>query len=520
VPIGNSVGLLKQLLINTGGDPADMVLPYAPGPAAAPVQPPVETPVVEPGAPVAAPAEPSPLLAAVEGAEVQRPVEPVASAPRPQYPEESPYGKGLTDADLARAYLAKRQADSDGRMMNAVALINKGFGGSMPSNAGDAYRAGGDSQVQEILARRQGVDADLKAKDSEFARRKAQYLENPEAAPNQFVRSLVGKYYPDLLAQYPDVDLDMTPKEALAYDGTRQRGQRNAMGGEPLSPDAALVQARLIGKLRGWDQGTIDQYAQALQVTPDGKDRRKVTDAVMGSERLDQSDINSERSVTAAAGRQEKQITIHKEDKFNEGVQKLSKQIPPELAAVRSQLTELQDAVRQAKTKYGEIPGVGMWDTFASGGRLRKEFISSPEANKIRNLVNSLNILNRTDITGAAFGEQEASDLKQTFADTMSAESLDSSLGTLASVSDAKLNAVYAGYDPEVVKTFLGRVPQLGSKGFSTKGEGTPSPKDTPSAEVDAAAQWLMSEEAKKDPTKAQRVREKLRRLGVRVEVK
>lgn len=98
------------------------------------------------------------------------PVAPAAPQLPPPVETKSPYGPGLTDADLAKAYEDKRSADNLAQVFNAGAALSHAVGGKTPLNAGDAFKSGEEDKLKEILARRAGLDQEFKATEEREAK--------------------------------------------------------------------------------------------------------------------------------------------------------------------------------------------------------------------------------------------------------------------------------------------------------------------------------------------------------------
>lgn len=488
----------RRALEETGGAPVDLQAASMPPAQAAAPQPPVDIPVREPAAPPTdadivrskllerIQAESKPALPSAEPDAVSPPVSmapagpapatpPPPSTPPPTRPTGPAYGAGLTDADLARAYMAKRQADSEARLMNAAALINRGFGGSMPLNAGDAYRAGGDSQVQEIQGRRAAMDAEQKRQDEEYQRKLDAYNNDPYAAPNQLVRAVLAQKHP-VINQFPEAALNISPEKAFALDiaGTKAAGKG---GSALLTPEAAdAVTAHYATQ---WNLGPEEQaqVRAVLTTVPDVKLQQKALDQIQGHAKLEQSKTASENALEASKNKFDTKRQDTKDRNFDTDTQKLAKDIGKETPVMRALINRLEDAVKAARSDPkaaamgGKIPGIGIWNQWIANKPGFAAFAETPAGREIRDTLQGMNAINRKNITGAAFSVPEAGEYMTNFANGYSLDALEKSVGTLATMVDAQLETAFAGHggrNSAVVQAFMNNVPGLKRTGFDT----------------------------------------------------
>jgi hypothetical protein len=398
------------------------------------------------------------------GTEAPAPAAPPAPAPAsPQPPTAAPLPPDVDDAALVRAYLAKKDAASMGQVMNAAALMNRGFGGSAPLNAGDAFIRGADADVEQLTARRALADADLKRKDEQFKREQIRIAGDMGTDTNQLRMALIAKHFPEAAGKQLNPEQMPALQQLMSDDvALRKANKTNAQGGPALSPDAARLQAKFMQKARNWDDDTTELYYQTLVATEDGKNLRNFQNNAMSSERIDAAKETAEAGRKDAMTRHGENLVDRQSARADEQVDKFGKELGDGVAFLKTGLGRANEILAAAKTKYGGvIPGANLVSEFIGKNRLTNAYLNSTEERNIRELVNALNIEARTKITGAAFGEKEANDLKQAYADLSSSENLEQSLERLRMKVNAAVKLAYKTKGPAAQAIIRERFPEL-----------------------------------------------------------
>lgn len=407
---------------------------------------------------------PSDLLQAALGGTAPAPAAPVVAPPTgPVYPED------LSDAALARAYDAKRRADTTAQMMNAAALINRGFGGSAPLNAGDAFRAGGDSQIEELQARRQGMDAEQKRRDEEYKRKQGLLTDNPNSPTNQLRGKLLGKFYsddPEIAPLVKNLNPGQMPtlEQLVQNDVAMKRATKPLGGGDNITPEERegyVTMLEAVAPKMGWTAEELTGHVALARMGSAKTVRTAFAGLPALIKRTDTSKAIAEAGQSGQNTRQTKALEEKKNKEIADDVSEMGKQITDTIAAVKTALGKALPLIAAAKAKYGDIPGTGLVKDFIGKSRLASAYLNSPEEKDIRGLVESMNILNRTDITGAAFGEKEANDLRAAYADLLNSDNLEQSLGRLLDKVDSAVKKHVATKRPEAQEIFFQRFPEM-----------------------------------------------------------
>jgi hypothetical protein len=391
------------------------------------------------------------------------------------------YGEDLDAEALAKAYADKRQADYTAQMLNAGALMARAGGGHAPLNAGDSVRASADDRVNEVLGRR-------KAQDDAFKQQQLQEMsanDSPEARFRQWLVSKM-KETKDVAAETGPGALGQVPADQLPglldYLKTRH-SDKTAQTQAATTGYATMLP--LLAKTLGWSPEDTATAAAAIPNMGDKDLRSMFAGVPMKGFAEANSNRRSKDQIAAQTQRFYDGLDYKAKKDFDDNVEQLSKRVDPKVASVRNTLTELGDKTREMVQKHGYNTAVGLIQSVIANHPIPQAFLKDPETKNIQRLVQSLNVLNRSDITGAAFGKEEAEDLKSTYASLLTGEDFMSSLNALSTNVNGKLNNAFAGSDPRVVDVYLSRAPSMASRSFAEQVSGTPSAghgKTAPSA--------------------------------------
>jgi hypothetical protein len=450
-------------------------------------------------------------------------------------PTPSPYGKGLTDADLAQAYEDQRHAGNLAQIVNAGAALSQAVGGKTPLNAGDSFRAGADSQIKEIEARRAGVDQDFKATQA----RELAGTDSPEARFRQWLFQNMPQTK-EVATQLGD-RTQTVPADQLPALLDYLKAQKRVGGSGALSP-AAPGWAEII-KANIQDPETQQLYLDSLKgMEEKGAQRafgglpgiKVTTGAQMNRLGVSQQGMNT---------RQTERVNVQRELAGAQRLVGLGKQITPQEPAAKQFINEMKaelPALEQAYPSLVARNGLDkiqnmFWQKIA-GNDVASKLLAPDDYVKFARLADLGAIITRLLATGKVFRPEEDSEVRRIVADLSSGTRIKASIGRLEELMDGHLDTIYATH-PHEVQQYLSQLPYMATARFRVDGAApatlglprvesqsvVPPPESAPqaSSKDDQMGEWVVRtlRQNPNDPD-ALAVKAKLERKGFRLTVK
>jgi hypothetical protein len=162
----------------------------------------------------------------------------------------------------------------------------------------------------------------------------------------------------------------------------------------------------------------------------------------------------------------------------------LGNTVKPEIVQAAGAIKRLKSMVAEGEAKYGpgNIPGVGILSAALSGhpttAALMEKFgLTSSDANRFREEANLINVLQRHEITGAAFSKQEASEIRQLMANITSGNATQRTLDRLEELVHTALNKAYASHPTVAGKFIKSMGPDAETEQFNLNSPAEPSPQ-------------------------------------------
>lgn len=413
------------------------------------------------------------------------PVNPTGAQPfqlPPAVEQKSPYGAGMTDADLKGAFDYQRHRNNLAAIINAGAALAKAVGGSTPLNAGDAFSKDADSMVKEVQARRAGVDQDFKATQQ----REAAAPDSKDARFRQYLmqqmpetRELAGQ----MGSKLADVPADQMPSmlDLLKEHAATLRAQKAGSAAGTAASSATwgpIIES--MAPSMGWTPEQVAGFKQSIASGLSERSANKLFGGTPGAVYgAGQAKDRAQIAADAARNRQERNLDFRGDQADQNRVTHIADKIDNSAASVKQSLAELRAQIPQLEAQFGDLPGTGLIQDYLSRHRGGSEFLLTKEGKDLQNKVRNIELLARQDITGKVFSKQEAEQIRAAMANLMSGDSLKRSLDNVETLVDAGLDKTYAG-NPHAADAYLRNAPWMSTKRFRSGANSSASATGAP----------------------------------------
>jgi hypothetical protein len=381
-------------------------------------------------------------------AELVPPAPPAAqipvAAPRPEpvvVPEQFAQSP---EAQLAEAVQSRRNADMTAGFLDAAALINRGGGGSMPQNAGDAIRRTRDDGFGDVARERQMAhqNEQMQAEARKAALMKALARgDSPESGQireywkkHPIGASVLSRLPPEVAERMPG---SMFPAPAEGFEMLAKAAQK-APGADAGAFQSAFDQLAN-------ENPKLKPYADAARVTPDYEAKKVLFDKANSELNRDAANNRFHISLNSVEDRFGQTMSERQRQENEKLINNASERLEKSGAPVFSQqIGNIDRIISKAKAKGESIPGVGQFSNWAANSTAYRA-LEPADAQELRQALDFIQNKERQKIFGASLSGNE----KDSFFRAMDLAAREDTLeGALARLREAN-----AALSRHIVKT-------------------------------------------------------------------
>lgn len=362
-----------------------------------------------------------------------------APPPAPKPARAPGYGAGLDDAALRDAQ------DDAGTMSNRARLYDsfKGLGEAIagvrkPREDGVArsLEAEGKAGVDNVIQRRAGVAQQLDVEGKQRAAASSADDDDPASEASTRIVGLVGQVVPGMAGAVKG----MSRAQVLQVLPFMEKIEAMSAAKQAKAAELAAEKVKAIA---------------ARQAKLDDDEARRKFDAGEHALNRSQSAENAKLMAGAqAAGAGTRSAERH-DDKVTTSLEKYGEKVAGPAEEFLAQKGQIDTLLEKYKDKR-DLPGVGPLDNSI----LAFDAFRSPDGLAMQKYAGQMMAAYQKLVTGTGGSAEELANIKRIGADLGSEKGFRAGVKALGVAFDAKMRALNASYDPEVIRTYQGRNPQ------------------------------------------------------------